>query len=175
MDLSESGWTLTTGSISVPATVPSDQYLNLCNNGIIDDPLYGSNDSTQSWVYLTNWTYISPTIQGLNKQLETRLVFEGLDTFADISMCNQIVGSTNNQFRQWLFDVTDMLKQCDGARNSSLYLALWKSREAVARRHGRDDIWRGVVVSDAEPSRSNCQFHGVDVFHASFPVRLLSK
>lgn len=42
----------------------------------------------------------------------TWLVFNGLDTFATIEFCGQHVAATNNQFRQYYFDVSDLLATC---------------------------------------------------------------
>lgn len=42
----------------------------------------------------------------------TWLVFDGLDTFATIEFCGQFVGTADNQFRQWTFDVSDILNHC---------------------------------------------------------------
>jgi beta-mannosidase len=42
------------------------------------------------------------------------LLFNGLDTFTNISLCGQRVASTNNQFRQWYFDTTSVLASCNG-------------------------------------------------------------
>ena len=45
----------------------------------------------------------------------TWLVFDGLDTFASIELCGRHVASTNNQFRQWWFDVSDIVDEaCAG-------------------------------------------------------------
>jgi hypothetical protein len=50
-----------------------------------------------------------------NKQGSTWLVFDGLDTFATIEVCDQFVAYTDNQFRQWYFDITVILaKSCKG-------------------------------------------------------------
>lgn len=40
-------------------------------------------------------------------------MFNGLDTLADISLCGQPVASTENQFRQYFFDVTYALSICN--------------------------------------------------------------
>ncbi|KAI5305698.1 hypothetical protein KEM56_003606 [Ascosphaera pollenicola] len=40
------------------------------------------------------------------------LVFDGLDTFATVQVCDQTVGQANNQFRQWIFDMTKALDSC---------------------------------------------------------------
>lgn len=44
--------------------------------------------------------------------MKTYLVFDGLDTFTYIEFCGKGVGNTNNQFRQYYFDVTDILRSC---------------------------------------------------------------
>ncbi len=42
----------------------------------------------------------------------TWLLFEGLDTFTSISFCGQHIAATNNQFRQYYFDVSAIMKLC---------------------------------------------------------------
>ncbi|KAJ6494074.1 family 2 glycoside hydrolase [Mycena vitilis] len=111
-----SGWTLRSenGSISVPATVPSQQYVDLFKANVIGDPLYGTNNTEQSWVTLQNWTYTSRALTDLKvANTSTHLVFQGLDTFAHITLCDQEVGNTNNMFRQYIFDVTAILHACE--------------------------------------------------------------
>lgn len=44
--------------------------------------------------------------------LETHLVFDGIDTFANITFCGQHVGTVNNQFRTYTFDVSQVLHHC---------------------------------------------------------------
>ncbi|KAJ7167232.1 glycoside hydrolase family 2 protein [Mycena crocata] len=124
-DLSGSGWTLRSenGRISVPAKVPSQQYVDLFNAHVIGDPLYGTNNTDQSWVTLQNWTYTSralPELKLTSLLASTYLVFQGLDTFTHITLCNQVVGDTNNMYRQYIFDVTPILRSC----HSTPHLAL---------------------------------------------------
>ncbi|KAF8186465.1 glycoside hydrolase family 2 protein [Mycena galopus ATCC 62051] len=116
-DFTGSGWTLRSqnGSISVPASVPSLQYIDLYNAKVIGDPLYGLNNTDQSWVPIQNWTYTSPSLAGLQLSgllTNTYLVFQGLDTFAHITLCDEAVGDTNNMFRQYIFDVSTILRAC---------------------------------------------------------------
>lgn len=110
------GWTLrdANNSITVPAQGQSQQYIDLFNAGIIDDPLYGLNDTAEAWVQRTNWTYTSPSLAELKSGngSQTWLIFEGLDTFTTISLCNETIGNTENQFRQYLFDATAALDLC---------------------------------------------------------------
>lgn len=124
VDLNGSGWKLHdgNGSISIPATIPSQQYVDLQTAGIIDDPLYGENESSEEWVQLANWTYLSSPLTHLKSShgASTWLIFQGLDTFVDITLCNETIGTTDNQFRQWLFDITDVLAHCNGTPQLAL-------------------------------------------------------
>lgn len=42
----------------------------------------------------------------------TWLIFNGLDTFASIELCGQHVAATNNQFRQYYFEVSAIIELC---------------------------------------------------------------
>ena len=42
------------------------------------------------------------------------LIFDGPDTITTIDICGQNFASTNNQFRQWTFDATFILRNCTG-------------------------------------------------------------
>ena len=73
------------------------------------------NDFEMRWIAWSNWTYTSAPLHGLahSDDTTTWLVFNGLDTFADVEFCGKYVGSTNNQFRQFYFDVSELLKDCE--------------------------------------------------------------
>ena len=114
--LSGSSWTLSNPSlnISVPAHLPSQAHLDLYAAQVIGDPYYGLNDFNLRWVIWSNWTYTSGPIGGLNtnNSANTWLLFNGLDTFAEITFCGKHVANTDNQFRQWWFDVSEHLQGC---------------------------------------------------------------
>lgn len=42
----------------------------------------------------------------------TWLVFKGLDTFVEIKLCNKLVANVANQYRQFIFEVSDILSHC---------------------------------------------------------------
>ncbi|KAL9101422.1 MAG: hypothetical protein Q9163_003314 [Psora crenata] len=85
INLSEDDWVLENLSlnISVPGSVPSQAHLDLYAAQVIGDP------ATHTW-----------------------LLFNGLDTFTSIEFCGEHVASTNNQFRQYFFDVTSLVHSC---------------------------------------------------------------
>ncbi|KAL0265108.1 hypothetical protein SLS55_001067 [Diplodia seriata] len=122
VDLSGPGWTLSNPSlnISVPAQLPSQAHLDLFAAQVIGDPYYALNDFNLRWVARANWTYTSPPLTSLlyvltasnSSASSTFLRFDGLDTFTSIELCGEHVAATNNQFRQYYFEVTEILKKC---------------------------------------------------------------
>ncbi|GME25624.1 glycoside hydrolase family 2 protein [Neofusicoccum parvum] len=115
VDLSGPGWTLSNPSlnVSVPAHLPSQVHLDLFAAQVIEDPYYGLNDFNLRWVAWANWTYTSAPLTSLNTNASsTYLLFNGLDTFTSIDLCGQHVASTNNQFRQYYFEVSEIVKNC---------------------------------------------------------------
>ncbi|KAF5866606.1 hypothetical protein ETB97_010699 [Aspergillus alliaceus] len=114
-DLSNEKWTLSSEALNrtVPGSFPSQAHLDLLKAGVIDEPYHGLNDFNLRWIPESNWTYTSDGIKDLLKDAKsTWLVFDGLDTFATVEFCGKHVGFTNNQFRQYSFDVSQILKDC---------------------------------------------------------------
>jgi beta-mannosidase len=131
-NLSEIAWTVGNDAlnISVPGSLPShvwlspfrvctllttQVHLDLFNAQVIGDPYFGLNDFNLRWIALSNWTYSAELPFAPSSASSTWLLFNGLDTFTSIELCNQHVASTNNQFRQYYFDVSQILAGCDGA------------------------------------------------------------
>ncbi|KAE8356463.1 glycoside hydrolase superfamily [Aspergillus coremiiformis] len=115
-DLSSEKWTLSGKALNhtVPAGFPSQAHLDLFKAGVIGE-LHGLNDFDLRWIPESNWTYTSGAIKDLQKDAKsTWLVFDGLDTFTSIEFCGEFVASTNNQFRQYTFDVSKILEHCHG-------------------------------------------------------------
>ncbi|PNP42354.1 hypothetical protein TGAMA5MH_06036 [Trichoderma gamsii] len=135
LDLSKQQWTLTSPNfpnISVPGKVPSHAHVDLYAANIISDPLIGLNDFNLRWVGFNNWTYTSDInglydqhtatdvlhVQDLTnrrqnpKNLTSYLVFNGLDTYAAIDFCGNQIANADNQFRQWVFNISEALASC---------------------------------------------------------------
>nr|XP_023907876.1 beta-mannosidase A-like [Quercus suber]POF16295.1 beta-mannosidase a [Quercus suber] len=119
-NLSAARWTVQNPrrNISIPGSLPSQAHLDLYRAGVIGDPYYGENEYTLQWIYQTNWTYSSNLSSPLRRSNQsdptaTYLLFDGLDTFTTISLCGCTIAATDNQFRQWHFDVTGVVASCD--------------------------------------------------------------
>jgi len=117
VDLGGDGWTVSSKALNVsaPGRLPSQVHLDLYAANIIDDPYLGLNDFNLRWIANNNWTYISAPLKGLSGNATSSwLVFNGLDTFTTIEFCGQLIGTTDNQFRQYTFDISEALSSCQG-------------------------------------------------------------
>ncbi|KAK3328181.1 glycoside hydrolase family 2 protein [Cercophora scortea] len=123
LDLSSQKWTLSSSAlnISVRGKVPSHVHLDLFAAQVIGDPYHGLNDFNLRWVAWNDWTYTA-AIRDLpqSNTSSTFLLFNGLDTFANISFCGRHVAYTDNQFRQYFFNVTDVLAACNDTLHPEL-------------------------------------------------------
>src|SRR5258706_391134 len=97
-----------------PATVPGCVHTDLLANKLIEDPFYRDNEKKQQWIGKTDWEYqttINATPALLtHKQIE--LVFEGLDTYANVFLNDEPVLNADNMFRTWRVDCKGFLKPC---------------------------------------------------------------
>ena len=116
LDLSFQRWMLENQAynISVRGKVPSNVHLDLYAAQVIGDPYYALNDFNLRWIAWADWNYTS-TIRGLEQRdnLTTFLLFNGLDTIAHVYFCGQSIATTNNQFQQYFFNITDVLSSCN--------------------------------------------------------------
>jgi beta-mannosidase len=97
------------------ATVPGCVHTDLLANKLIEDPFYRDNEKKQQWIDKKDWEYqtsfkIAP--QTLERE-NVELVFEGLDTYAQVYLNEQLVLSADNMFRTWRIDAKQKLKAGD--------------------------------------------------------------
>ncbi|XP_053779055.1 beta-mannosidase isoform X2 [Desmodus rotundus] len=100
------------GSLALPAEVPGCVHTALFQRNLIQDPYYRFNDLNYRWISLDNWTY-SKEFQipfDTSKWQKVNLVFEGVDTVAKVLLNNVLIGKTNNMFKRYSFDITQVVK-----------------------------------------------------------------
>lgn len=101
----------------LPAAVPGTVQMDLLKNGKIPDPFYGTNEHDLQWIDKKDWEY-QTTVQ-LGEEWEklhcTELVFDGLDTYADVYVNNVHVLAADNMFLPWRVDVKGLLKTGDNS------------------------------------------------------------
>lgn len=96
----------------MPAVVPGTVHTDLMTNGKIPDVYIGCNNLQLGWVDTLDWEYSRefdlPKSYKPNKT--TVLVFEGLDTYANIYLNDSLILVTDNMFRKWRKDCSSILK-----------------------------------------------------------------
>jgi beta-mannosidase len=95
-----------------PATVPGCVHTDLLNNKLIEDPFYRDNEQRLQWIGKTEWEYqttfkIAPDIL---QHANIDLIFEGLDTYANVFLNDESLLNTDNMFRTWRSDARRLLK-----------------------------------------------------------------
>ncbi|OBZ70764.1 Beta-mannosidase A [Grifola frondosa] len=86
--------------------------ISISEAGIITEPLLGINDYTERWVVNDSWTYtadLSPFIRKTSDVSTTFLVFYGIDTIANITVAGHPVAWVDNQFRQYVYDISHLI------------------------------------------------------------------
>jgi beta-mannosidase len=95
-----------------PAQVPGVVQTDLLNSKLIPDPFDRDNEFRLQWIGLADWEY-QTTFQVDAAALahdHLDLVFDGLDTFADVYLNDQAILHADNMFRQWRIPAKTLLK-----------------------------------------------------------------
>ena len=82
------------------ATVPGTVHQDLMAHDRLPDPFYGMNEQKIQWVEKEDWLYRTSFVLS-QKQLDSddvTLVFEGLDTYADVYLNGALVLKADNMF-----------------------------------------------------------------------------
>lgn len=106
----------------LPAQVPGTVQTDLLALKRIEDPFWRDNEAGLQWIGLSDWDY------RLNFDVDAAtlarghvdLVFDGLDTFAEVSLNGKKVLAADNMFRQWRVPVKGNLRK--GANTLDVHL-----------------------------------------------------
>ena len=95
------------------ATVPGTVHTDLLADKLIPDPFFRDNESKLQWIDKANWEY--KTVFNVDtktfNQKEIELVFDGLDTYADVYLNGRLILKADNMFRGWTINVRSFLRQ----------------------------------------------------------------
>lgn len=94
-------------------TVPGTIHTDLLNNNIINDPFYSDNELKVGWISDCDWMYQTKFYFKSNTNKNVDLVFEGLDTICEIYLNEIKLGSTDNMFLTFIYNVKNILKPTD--------------------------------------------------------------
>uniref|UniRef100_A0A182TBK7 beta-mannosidase n=1 Tax=Anopheles maculatus TaxID=74869 RepID=A0A182TBK7_9DIPT len=125
---------------------------------VIGSLLEEYNDVNTSWVGETDWIYRT-NLSCLKEEYDyVLLTFHGVDTFASVYLGDKLLGSTENMFLRYRYDVKDL---CDG--NTRELRLQFRSSVVEARVRAKE---RALPIVPACPP---------DVYHGQCHVNLIRK
>lgn len=90
------------------ADIPSTVHLDLLKNNLIPDPYYRDNINKLQWIELADWdyqmTFNLDNAAAILQKNHVYIVFEGLDTHADIILNGVALFHADNMHRRWVVD-----------------------------------------------------------------------
>jgi beta-mannosidase len=97
----------------LPAQVPGGVHTDLLAVSRIPDPFVGDNEKRVRWVAESDWEYrrtfsVPPDLLA---EEHIFLVCDGLDTLAEVKLNGQVLGKTDNMFRQYRWEVKSLLRR----------------------------------------------------------------
>ena len=135
----EAGW--------LPATVPGDVHLDLLANKKIDDPFYRDNEPKLQWIENASWEYrltfdVTPAMLARSN---VDLVFNGLDTAAQVYVNGAEVLAAYNMFRAWRVPVKGHLHP-----GKNLLRVVFPSPISAAAEIAALDPWQPKTKTEAK-------------------------
>lgn len=96
----------------LPATVPGYVQTDLIAARITPDPFVGLNEATIQWVGRSDWDYrgVLNASPALLARGHVDLVFDGLDTFAEVFVNGTKLLAADNAHRRWRADAKPLLR-----------------------------------------------------------------
>jgi beta-mannosidase len=95
---------------AIPAVVPGSIHTDLMAAGLIDDPFLDDNERLLAWIGYCDWSYALEFDWQGSTASNTDLVFEGVDTVADLYLNGELIQRVANQHRSYRFSVAEKLK-----------------------------------------------------------------
>ncbi|KAI0089166.1 glycoside hydrolase family 2 protein [Irpex rosettiformis] len=123
---------------------PTTVHVELLKQGKIPDPFIGLNEWEVQWIGEASWSFktrFDVTEEELAKP-NADLVFEGLDTFAAVSLNGTEILKADNQFITHRVPVKNLLKTADNELKIDFESAFRKGRE-IEKRYKKLGLWNG--------------------------------
>lgn len=144
---------------NIVGTVPGNVEIDLEREGVIEDPMIGTNVydlrkyEAYTWWYLREFE--TPKIKSGER---VELAFDGIDCIADIWLNGQKIASVENMFVEHHYDITDILQKVN-----KLYVHI-KSTELEARNQLRNNFGvRYDQLGEASAIRKAPHMFGWDI------------
>jgi len=94
------------------AKIPGCVHTDLFFNKLIPDPFYADNEKQLRFIELNDYVYkcLFDVDSEIISKEKISLVFEGLDTYADVFLNNHLILKADNMFREWEIECKEYLK-----------------------------------------------------------------
>lgn len=99
-----------TKTFDFSGNVPGCVHTDLAGTHIPEDIFYRNNADECQWIENCDWRY-TKEFALTEVSAKASLVFEGLDTYADIYLNNTLIGAVDNMFISHSFDVAELLNE----------------------------------------------------------------
>jgi len=156
-----SGWEFksafpsSTSSHWLPAQVPSSAHSELLRHKKIADPFVDRNElhcawvAEETWIYRTEFPTPSPSSDNSEENAAVDLAFEGLDTFATVTLNEEVILQADNMFMSYRVPVGHLLVNTG---NNKLEITFHPARDRgleLVKAHPEHDF----IVHQTEVSR----------------------
>ena len=95
------------------AEVPGTVHQDLIHHKLLPSPFYGMNEQKIQWVENEDWEYrtsFTVTMEQLERD-DAQLIFEGLDTYADVYLNGSLLLKADNMFVGYTLPVKSVLRK----------------------------------------------------------------
>ena len=126
---------------AIPANVPGIIHADLQKANRIPNPFAGCNENELQWIGDSSWVY-STTFTVITDLLASRhveLVFDGIDTYAEILLNGSMLGKTSNMFRQYRYDILPLLHT--GENNLEVRMLPLSAADTVGKKLAPGGEW----------------------------------
>ena len=140
----------------IKAEVPGDVTVALSNAGKLPkDLFYRENLKEAKWVEKKFWWYETEFTLPEKPENKLALVFNGLDLFATVYLNGEKIGETNNAFKPFRFDISDVVK----CGKNVIHVEFAPTRAAVEKLHKKfPQYWSLFTPGRSLVRHAQCQF-----------------
>ncbi|MDG5816448.1 hypothetical protein QA601_15230 [Chitinispirillales bacterium ANBcel5] len=141
-----------------PARVPGCVHTDLFRANLIKNPFWGCNEKNLQWIENCDWIY-KRTInipKTLLKREHIELVMEGVDTLSTVYFNGNTVGSTENMFTGYRFDIAPYIRE----GHNSITVKFHNPMDYIAqkRKSHSFDEWNDPVGGASNIRKEQCSF-----------------
>jgi len=123
---------------------PTVIHLDLLHHHKISDPTIDLNREDCQWVGEKKWLYRTtiPFTKSSSRP-HVDLVFEGLDTFATVTLNGKTILEADNMFLEYRVSVTDLIAEGDNDLEITFDSAFLRGRELEEEQGFKNEFWNG--------------------------------